>query len=128
MHVHVHCIFMYTSECMPACKYMYMYIVYAVYACTCVCTINTLYFTVGAGLGGDGSGTVAVLEGETATLVCGTDLTGNPFPNITWRDNNDRSACTLHYNTYMYLHIVYIVHVQYIPVRVHVCSAHILCL
>ena len=68
----------------------------AVYACTCVCTINTLYFTVGAGLGGDGSGTVAVLEGETATLVCGTDLTGNPLPTVTWRDNNDRSACTLH--------------------------------
>ena len=32
-----------------------------------------------------------MLEGETATLVCGTDLTGNPLPNITWTDNSNRS-------------------------------------
>ena len=36
-----------------------------------------------------------MLEGETATLVCGTDLTGNPLPNITWTDNNDRSIYLL---------------------------------
>ena len=43
--------------------------------------------TVGAGFGGEGSEVVVVLEGEVATLVCGTDLTGNPIPNVTWTNN-----------------------------------------
>ena len=47
--------------------------------------------TVGAGFGGEGSEVVAVLEGERANLVCGTDLTGNPIPNVTWTNNNDKS-------------------------------------
>ena len=46
--------------------------------------------SVGAGLGGAGSVSVPVLEGEPATLVCGTDLTGNPTPTITWTDNTGR--------------------------------------
>ena len=33
---------------------------------------------------------MAVVEGESATLVCGTGLSGYPFPNITWTDNNGR--------------------------------------
>ena len=35
---------------------------------------------------------VAVVEGDTVTLVCGTDLTGNPLPLIVWRDNNAMSV------------------------------------
>ena len=61
----------------------------------CSCSRNKKYillYTVGAGLSGAGSGTVAVLEGDSATLVCGTDLTGNPIPSVSWRDNNDRSV------------------------------------
>ena len=46
---------------------------------------------VGAGLTIPvGSESVVVLEGDSVTLVCGTDLTGNPIPNITWTDNNGR--------------------------------------
>ena len=48
-------------------------------------------YTVGAGLSVVGrTETVAVLEGDSATLVCGTDLTGNPMPSVSWRDNNNR--------------------------------------
>jgi hypothetical protein len=32
---------------------------------------------------------VAVVEGGPATLVCGTGLTGNPTPTVSWTDNND---------------------------------------
>ena len=35
---------------------------------------------------------VAVVEGDPVTLVCGTDLTGNPLPLIVWRDNNAMSV------------------------------------
>jgi hypothetical protein len=31
---------------------------------------------------------VAVLEGDSVTLVCGTDLTGNPIPTVVWRDSS----------------------------------------
>ena len=43
--------------------------------------------TVEAGLGGSAD-PVAVLEGDPVTLVCGTDLTGNPIPIVQWTDNN----------------------------------------
>lgn len=45
--------------------------------------------TVEAGLGGSAD-LVAVLEGDPVTLVCGTDLTGNPTPLVQWTDNNGR--------------------------------------
>ena len=55
-----------------------------------------LYFkTVRAGLRTAGSEVVAVLEGERVTLVCGTGLTGNPIPTVTWTDNNNRSEYNL---------------------------------
>ena len=31
-----------------------------------------------------------MLEGDSVTLVCGTDLTGNPIPTVVWRDSSDR--------------------------------------
>ena len=43
--------------------------------------------TVEAGLGGSAD-PVAVLEGDPVTLVCGTDLTGNPIPLVQWTANN----------------------------------------
>ena len=46
--------------------------------------------TAGARFSGPGSETVAVVEGESATLVCGTGLSGNPLPTLTWTDNNGR--------------------------------------
>ena len=46
--------------------------------------------TVEASFEGPGSGTVAVVEGETATLICGTGLMGNPLPTISWTDNKER--------------------------------------
>ena len=52
---------------------------------------SALNQTVGAGFGGAGSEVVAVLEGERVTLVCGTNLSGNPIPNVTWTDHSDRS-------------------------------------
>ena len=61
----------------------------------CECLLKHVIATniinaVGAGLGGAGSVSVPVLEGESATLVCGTDLHGNPTPTITWTDNTGR--------------------------------------
>ena len=53
---------------------------------------DCLPYTVGAGLVGADSESVAVLEGDSVTLVCGTDLTGNPIPTVVWRDNNGRSV------------------------------------
>ena len=61
--------------------------------CVCVC-VCVCVCSVGAGLGGAGSVSVPVLEGESATLVCGTDLTGNPTPTITWTDNTGRLVNT----------------------------------
>ncbi|CAI8043848.1 Hemicentin-2 [Geodia barretti] len=52
-------------------------------------TLNVLF---GARYSGPGSGTVAVVEGESATLVCGTGLSGNPLPTLTWTDNTGRVA------------------------------------
>ena len=62
--------------------------------------------SVGAGLGGAGSVSVPVLEGESATLVCGTDLTGNPTPTITWTDNTGRLVNTLTL-TFVSSHTIY---------------------
>ena len=42
---------------------------------------------VGAGLSG-GSGSQEALEGDSITLLCGTQLTGNPLPVVAWTDNN----------------------------------------
>ena len=36
-----------------------------------------------------GPSVVATLEGDNATLVCGTNLTGNPEPTVQWMDNNN---------------------------------------
>jgi len=36
-----------------------------------------------------GASVVATLEGDNATLICGTNLTGNPEPTIQWMDNNN---------------------------------------
>jgi hypothetical protein len=52
-------------------------------------TLNVLF---GARFSGPGSGTVAVVEGESATLVCGTGLSGNPLPTLTWTDNTGREV------------------------------------
>ena len=60
-------------------------------------TSKAIYYTVGASFEGQGSGTVAVVEGETAILVCGTGLMGNPLPTISWTENKERSVC-LHEN------------------------------
>ena len=46
--------------------------------------------TVGARFAGPESETVAEVEGESATLVCGTGLSGNPLPTLTWTDNTGR--------------------------------------
>ena len=52
---------------------------------------STLLYTAGAGLSVVGrTETVAVLEGDSATLVCGTDLTGNPMPSVSWKDSSGR--------------------------------------
>ena len=52
----------------------------------------SLHAIVGAGLSGEDVRRVAVVEGDPVTLVCGTDLTGNPLPLIVWRDNNAMSV------------------------------------
>ena len=54
-------------------------------------SLSVIVCAVGAGLTiPPGSESVAVLEGESVTLVCGTNLTGNPIPTITWTDNTGR--------------------------------------
>ena len=54
---------------------------------------STHVYTVGAGLIAADPESEAVLEGDSVTLVCGTDLTGNPIPTVVWRDSSGRSVC-----------------------------------
>ena len=68
--------------CTVLCMYMYVCVLFYN-----MCVVYMYVSAVGAGLSG-GGGSQGALEGDNVTLLCGTQLTGNPLPVVAWTDNN----------------------------------------